>query len=201
MPEIKLLKKETPDPTKELVECYLSKWGKSKKYLLEEAYLFLLFNKIYPYNKTIKDVFLKACAVNTIDNTRIDDVCAITDRIVSLDIDEKLKSEDLKLNLQLVKDIAVDPTGNRKKCYPFASKYCARHKPNIYPMYDSHVCSMLWHFQKKYRCIGFKRKDLEDYVHFETILRKFINCYKLNDFSLREIDIYLWLSFKEYKKE
>ena len=220
MPEINSLKKDTPKPTKELVIYYLYKWYSSIKYPSDENSISGLFNKL-PDNNNIEEVLLKVRAVNSIDSTRIKDAYSVAEYIVSLKIDKKLKNE----YLQLVEDIAsVHPTSSGDGYYSFASKYCARHKPNIYPMNDVHVRSMLWHFQKtdsswrdefkfekehltkpKYKNKSGesnKLDELEYYIRFEKIIQNFIEHYKLKDkikkISLREIDIYLWLSGKEY---
>ena len=80
-------------------------------------------------------------------------------------------------------------------------------------MYDSHVNDMLWYFreqedaskkrisEEKVDFPLFHRGQLKKYSCFQKVIEGFRCYYGLNDFSLREIDIYLWSSGKEYKKK
>ena len=40
--------------------------------------------------------------------------------------------------------------------------------------------------------------DLKDYVEFNRVLKDFRNYYNLNDFTLKELDMYLWSAGKEF---
>ncbi|MBB5021366.1 hypothetical protein [Desulfurispira natronophila] len=44
----------------------------------------------------------------------------------------------------------------------------------------------------------FKKSDLKSYVNFKTAVEKFRCFYGLEQFSLKEVDVYLWLAGKEY---
>jgi hypothetical protein len=60
------------------------------------------------------------------------------------------------------------------------------------------VEKMLMYFKKKNKFDSFKKEDLKKYERFLEIIHKFKQHYNLGNFSLRQIDIYLWLVGKEY---
>ena len=81
--------------------------------------------------------------------------------------------------------------------YSFATKYCSFHNPDTFPIYDSRVVFMLRYFRRKSNFTKFTGNDLKDYQKFYNIISKFREYYRLDFFSLREIDKYLWLTGKE----
>ena len=54
------------------------------------------------------------------------------------------------------------------------------------------------YFKNKDEFASFKKDELKKYGRFLEVIRDFMEHYKLNNFSLREIDIYLWLSGKKH---
>ena len=48
---------------------------------------------------------------------------------------------------------------------------------------------------------GFKNDDFKDYVKFKAILDEFKAYYSLEQYSLKELDQYLWLLGKKYFKK
>ena len=102
-------------------------------------------------------------------------------------------------NEALVNKIApVTINGKTRNFYSFASKYCSHHKPESYPIYDSYVEKMIMHFKKKDKYDAFVKPNLKEYQRFIEIIKNFQKHYNLESFTLREIDIYLWLAGKEY---
>ena len=71
-------------------------------------------------------------------------------------------------------------------------------QPEIYPIYDSYVEKLLLHFKKKDKFSHFKKEELKKYKKFLEVIQTFKQYYNLDNFSLRQIDIYLWLAGKEY---
>ena len=57
---------------------------------------------------------------------------------------------------------------------------------------------MLVYFKTKDKFAKFKRDDLKDYVKFKNILLEFKKFYNIEEYSLRDIDKYLWIAGKEY---
>ena len=89
---------------------------------------------------------LKVAALNTVYNTHITDVYTISQHILSLNIDSRLKDGDENLvnELMHVKYINNQKTVY-KNHYSFSSKYCSFNIPDAFPIYDSYVDSILWH--------------------------------------------------------
>ena len=138
---------------------------------------------------------LKVSALNDFYSTNIYDTFTVSKHILNCKVDEELKNG----NIGLVDQIApVTISGKTRNFYSFASKYCSHHKPEIYPIYDSYVEKMLMHFKKKDKFYNFKKDELKKYKKFIEVIQAFKIFYKLNTFSLRQIDIYLWLAGKEY---
>jgi hypothetical protein len=159
-----------------------------------------LFTKTYPLNKDIEDVLIKVCSLNAIYSTNIHfhlPFINFAKHIVDLDIDQRLANKDI----ELVNDIAEVQVngGETRKLYSFATKYCSHHFPEVYSMYDRYVETMLWHFKQVDNFHEFKKVDLKkDYKKYHTVLGKFIKFYGLQDFTLKEIDIYLWQAGKDH---
>lgn len=183
-------------PSQIEVEHYLKKWDSLENYTLQESSLRKLFTKTYPSNIEIDDVLIKACSLNDFYSTNIFSPFIVAKHIVSLNIDGRLKNNDL----ELVNDIAKIKMNNNKiiNFYSFATKYCSHHKPEVYPIYDSFVEKLLLYFKQKDNFCKFNKNDLKNYSDFRNILIEFQKFYGLEKFNLKEIDKYLWQAGKDY---
>lgn len=187
------LRLERPNP--ELIAEYLRKWDKLENYKLQEASLSLLFKELCPENFNIKHVLLKVSVLNDFYSTNIFDTFTVAKHILDNRIDTHLNND----NYGIVNTIAAIPIkGKTRNFYSFASKYCSHHKPEVFPIYDSFVDKMLLHYRTSDRFDEFEQGDLKKYGQFIEIIKKFKQHYELEAFSLREIDIFLWLAGKEF---
>ena len=178
-------------PTSDLLSEYLTKWEQLENYRLQEASLGLLFHSLCPENKKIEHVLLKVSALNDFYSTNIFDTYSVAKHILTTDIDDRLKKDDHSL----VNDIAQISIKNKTiNFYSFASKYCSHHKPTSYPIFDSFVEKMLLHFKSADNFDTFDKVDLKSYGRFIKVIRSFQSFYNLDKFTLREIDIFLWLA-------
>jgi hypothetical protein len=182
-------------PTIAEVQEYLKKWETMEKYVLQENALNKLFTNTYPCNIDMNDILIKVSSLNDFYSTNIFSSFTVAKHILDLNIDKKLKDNDF----QLVNDIAKINVNNEKTkyYYSFATKYCSHHKPDTYPIYDDFVRKMLIYFNKIYR---FYENDinLKNYQNFMEVLLKFRKHFNLDNFSLKEIDRYLWQTGKKY---
>ena len=184
-----------PIPSNKIVNGYLKTWATLENYTLHEKSLSLLFNELCPGNTRIENVLLKASALNDFYSTHIFDTYTVAKHIQECNIDSDLESGEIGL----VNKIAlVTISGKKKNFYSFASKYCSHHNPATYPIYDSYVVKMLMHFKKKDKFCRFKKDDLKKYDDFLRVIKAFKTFYRLDDFSLRKIDICLWMAGKEF---
>jgi hypothetical protein len=183
----------TPSPS--LISEYLGKWDQLENYRLQEASLGLLFHSLCPENKKIEHVLLKVSALNDFYSTNIFDTYSVAKHILGKDIDARLEGADYSL----VNDLArISIKEKSKNFYSFASKYCSHHKPKEYPIYDSFVEKMLLHYKAIGNFNSFDKADLKVYMRFIQIIKSFQSFYGLEKYTLREIDIFLWLTGKEW---
>lgn len=186
---------DIPRPSKAELQKYLKVWDSLENYSLQENALEKLFLKTYIHNTDINDVLIKVSALNDFYSTNIFSSFQVAKHIVSLDIDERLKAGDVTL----VNDIArvCMDNGVIKNFYSFATKYCSHHNSLEFPIYDSYVDKVLRYFREVDRFSHFKNDDLKSYIEFKKILLQFRAFYKLEPYTLKDIDKYLWLLGKE----
>lgn len=184
-----------PKPSIKEVKKYLKEWEKKDDYKEKEEALNKLFLELCPKNTDIKDILLKASTLNDFYSTNIFSIYSVAKHIQAKGIDSKLKYGDISAvsNIQF-----VTIGGKIKNFYSFASKYCSHHNSKDYPIYDSYVDRILRYFRKCHKFSDFKNEDLKDYVKFKGIIIEFQRFYGLNEYSLKQIDQYLWQLGKEY---
>ena len=186
-------------PNKEIVKHYLEKWDTLENYTAQESALNKLFRDLCPQNISLDDVLLKVATLNTFYSTNIYNVFAVARHIVHLNIDERLRQGDDSL----VTDIAsghgvVNKKGGKEiQFFSFATKYCSHHRPQVYPIYDSFVEDFLVYLSKVDDFTYFRREDLRDITVFKQTLMKLREFYGLEEFTLKQIDQYLWQYGKE----
>lgn len=183
-----------PIPSADEVEFYQRQWETLEKYKFQEHSLGLLFQKLCPENTDILHVLLKVSALNDFYSTNIYDTHAVSKHIVAKNVDTRLAAGDCRL----VNDIALVVLGGKERnLFSFASKYCNHHNPEAFPIYDSYVEKMLLHFRDKSCFADFDKAELKQYDKFVSIIRSFRAHYSLGQFTLRQIDVYLWLAGKK----
>ncbi len=190
--------KNIPKPSSKQIRLYLKSWKKDERYFLSEDCLNNLFLQTYPKNLKLEEVLTKVCTLDVMYSAGASRwFFEVSENIKKLNIDEKLEKGDL----EVVNLIAKINTTKRKErnLYSFATKYCNHHRPEHYPIYDSYVEKTLSHFNKyNGKFIDYPIKELKNYKFFKETILKFRDFYNLREFTLREIDIYLWLLGKKY---
>jgi hypothetical protein len=183
-------------PTPEIIKSYLKKWETLENYVLQEKSLWILFHEAYPENKKIEHILIKVSCLNDFYSTNIFSPYIIAKHILGLDVDKYLAMG----NVDVVNKIAKVkmPGGRIINFYSFASKYCSHHRPERYPIYDSYVEKMLIYFRKREKFYRFNKEDLHNYRKFIEILGHFKKFFGLYEYSLRDIDKYLWQAGKKY---
>lgn len=192
--------KNIPIPSNSEVEKYLKLWNESDIYRLSQKSLNNLF-KTFPLNNNLDEILVKVCTLDVIFSAGVNkwffDISKnILGYNLNYNLDKKFKNNTLDVNHFVEKIKIKRKDGKERKPYSFVSKYCNHHNPNEYPIYDSYVDEVLWFFMKEelYR----KRINLKNYNIFKETLIKFRSKYKLEKYSLKEIDQYIWLLGKEY---
>jgi len=174
----------------ELVKEYNVKFDKENKEV--ENAIFSLIKK-FRSNKKIENVYLKAPVINALYKTNIFDIAGMAWYIHKLDIDNSLKKGDINVVEKITKAYP------KKRFYSFATKYCAFHEPKKYSLYDWYVAKILSEYQKNdnFYKNKFTLEDLRIYSKFFSVINAFKSFYKLNKFSYKEIDKFLWQYAKE----
>lgn len=186
---------DIPRPSPEQVTYYLRRWDELENYHLQECALDRLFHNLCPENKEIEDILLKAATLNDFYSTNIFSIFPVAKHILELDIDVRLQKGDLTL----VDDLQTVIIGGKERhFYSFATKYCSHHNETDYPIYDSYVDEVLRYYRAKHRFESFANDELKEYSRFKDILVAFQSYYGLNQFSLKEVDKYIWQLGKDY---
>lgn len=127
-------------PSATEVQKYLTKWNEGNNEKLDSA-LKTLF-QVMPRNDDVGEVAVKLAALNGIYSTNIFAVVQVAAHIANLDIDKKLAEP--AVDPDLIEEIATFTIkGKARRNYSFATKYCAFHRPDLYPIYDSLVANAL----------------------------------------------------------
>ena len=191
--------KKIPLPNEVRVKRSLENWQKLENYKLQEKSLNLLFGELCPTNKKIENVLLKVSALNDFYSTHVFATYKLARHILGIKIDSKLNSNIFEIVNKIAK---VKIKKKNKNFYSFATKYCHHHKPENFPIYDYYVERMLMYYKSQCKNdINFpvyKKQDLKDYPKFIKIINEFKVYFKLDVFTLRDIDIFLWLTGKKY---
>ena len=186
-------------------------YNKMEGYIVQEELLTILKTK-YPDHKNKMGVDIKVKLLNLFYSTGIQATNAMTNHIMKIkDIDKRLGEGDLSL----VEEIAALKLKNNttRYNYSFATKYCAYHQPDKFPIYDSIVAKTFVSLFNKGLLPKFKlgkktaedqnifaksdfNKKLKDYNFFVKLYQYFIEIYDLQKFPFRKVDTYIWGAFK-----
>lgn len=179
------------------VRRYLARWNESNGGSLDIA-LRTLFQAM-PNNTEFGEVAVKLAAVNGTYGTNIFAVSRVAEHIVGLDIDARLAKATV--DVRLIEDIArVEIKGKLRRNYSFATKYCSFHRPDLYPIYDSLVPGVLNTLLNQGEAFDTFLPDEHwqtDYAVWHRSVMKFRTYFDLAEFSIRDIDKYLWMLAKE----
>jgi hypothetical protein len=184
-------------PTAEEVEKYLISWKENGDANDKELALNKLFFDLCPENKVIQDVLIKCSTLNGFYSTNIYDIYSVAQHILKLNIDERLRGGDLSL-VDMIARVKVGNPPKERRFYSFATKYCSHHQPQKYAIYDSYVEKLLWDFQNRDKFSDFKLPDLKDYTNYMRAIYDFQKHYELEQFSVKNLDQYLWQLGKKY---
>lgn len=176
---------------------YHQKWDTLNVYVAHEEALRMLFQELPDFRQNIdlKHIIVKCSVLNDFYSTNIYKIEPLAEHILAItDIDARLATGDETL----VKDIAEGENLNRN--YSFATKYCAHHQPDAFPIYDRYVDDVLWFLHTEYPgLMPFRRrKELQNYSTFKRSIEAVRDEFGLGEYSFKDIDRYLWQLGKDY---
>ena len=180
------------------VNAYKWTYPHMEPYRIQESIIDNLF-RTKPTSANIDEdiIFLKVSTLNLYYGTYIQATKQLAKGIYGLKIDSRLVGGDISL----IEDIATKCTLRRN--YSFATKYCACHQPDKFPIYDRKVGECLAHIIAKGNLSGISgtytnvhNMMKKDYAFYRGIYDAFIQQYGLTSLSYREVDWYLWTANK-----
>lgn len=184
-----------PRPSKAEVETYLTQWERLPGYFEQEQALDFLFHETFPNNTDLRQVMLKCSVLNDFYSTNLhmipNGIVLMAEHIVRLDVDQGLAQGDA----DIVNAIAQGPG---RYDFSFATKFCSHHNDRDYAIYDNYVKRILAHFKAIDHFADFKATKLREYSTFKQAIETFRSFYSLDEYSLKQIDQYLWQLGKAY---
>ena len=192
-------------------ERALAAYDKLPSYSIQEDILQRLVEE-YSDHKNAGAVDTKVKLLNLFYSTGIQATNLMAAHILSIkDIDARLKAGDKSLVAEIA---TLELTnGDVRFNYSFATKYCALHQPTKYPIYDSIVADtfeslFVQGYLPKYTYSRTKSKlpntftkgefvaKLKEYDFFVDLYKYFMELFDLTEFTVREVDAYIWGAFK-----
>lgn len=189
---------ELDKPTNELLDIYIEKFNKDKRYKPADDAIIKLF-KAFPKNDNIQDILLKISVINYMYSTNILGTFKMAEHILERNIDIELKKGEPEVVHLIAKGHGIRTKRNNTELnfYSFATKYCNWHNQESYAIYDSFVEKVLLAYKRKDKFSDFKTSDLKNFSRFLKIISDFSNYYGLTKHNLKEIDKFLWIYGKE----
>lgn len=174
---------------KDSVEEKIKVWQADEKEKAQYLAVKKVF-ELFPKNDNLVEVLIKVSVIDDFYATNLYGTYTMAKHIVDLKIDEKLSKNDLSVVSDIANIRVKDKVRNN---YSFATKYCSHHNEEFYPIYDQYVDKSLCFFRKKDNFCDFKNDDLKKYEKFKSVIQEFSEKYELTDYSVRDIDKFLWL--------
>jgi hypothetical protein len=182
-------------PSRANVQAKVDQFDREEEVI--ETALALLIER-YPLNTNISEVYVKVKILNVLYSTQILGIGAVAERIVECAIDPRLERGDP----EVVAAIANVQYKDKKRCnYSFATKYCSWHRPEEYPIFDSRAVASLQAYRSQEPSkpfAKFVRDDLWDFPKFCGVITKFREDFELEDFSVKDIDKFLYETGSDY---
>jgi len=192
-------KTDVPRPDSNIVKNYLNKWPSLGEPIERENALQHLFKNVFPRNDNINEILVKCSVLNDFYSTNIFNVNPIAKHIHNLKIDKRLDDGDSQLPNDISKGHGLlSRYGKELHLFSFATKYCSHHNQEDFPIYDSYVDKLLVYFKRVDSFSEFGNSELRDYIVFKKVIGDFKSFYQLEDFTLKEIDQFLWQFGKDY---
>lgn len=184
------------------IECkyYWQQWMTLDRYRDAEEALARLFRSRRDKEYLDRsDLLIKCSTLNDFYSTSIFSVYYVVEHY------SKVKSLGNRLSigdLSLVEELRNVPVSDDRKVtrdfYSFATKFCAHHNPEAFPIYDSYVDKMLRELRNRDKILKFHNDDLKHYDYFRDVICQLRMAYGIEGLSFRQVDIMLWLAGKEY---
>lgn len=184
--------------TSSLIASVIERFEQEDRYRGADNAITNLIQK-FPDNTVLEDIILKVCTINQLYSTNIYSVFEISQHILNSKIDSGLRVGDRDIVSKIANrhNIRRRKNNTEMSFYSFATKYCSWHNQSAYPIYDGFIEKTLVAYRIKDNFSSFNKKDLKDFSKFCNVIDDFINYYDLNEYSVKEIDKFLWVYGKD----
>ena len=188
------------NPSKVEAEHYWQQWKTLDRYRDVEDALARLFCKRQDKEYLDRsDLLIKASALNDFYSTSIFSIYRVVEHYCKIkDLGQRMVNGDLSL-VEELRHVPISDDGKETRdFYSFATKFCAHHNSEAFPIYDSYVDKMLRELRNRDKKLKFKNDDLKKYESFRDIICQMREAYNITNLFFRQVDIMLWLAGKEY---
>ncbi len=174
-------------------QAVLNAYKKMETYQIQQEVLDNLVDK-FPDHKNKAAVEVKVKLLNLLYSTNVRATNNMMKHILEIkDIDKRLKNGDKTLVPEIANIKISDKTYN---FYSFATKYCAYHQSDKFPIYDNIVANVLTALYADKNKKEFEKK-LREYDFYVQVYDTFMKEYGLaGHFKYREVDNYIWGAYK-----
>lgn len=185
-------------PTVGLVDLYIAKFD--SEFSSSESAILKLFS-VFPNNTDFGEILLKVSVVNDMYGTNIFQKVQLADHILSCQIDESICIGDRELIGKIASGHGIrskrSEAGKEITFYSFATKYCAWHNSQCFPIFDNLLERLLSEYGRRDHFCTFRSGELRNYESFTKVIENFQAYYGLTKYSLKDLDKFLWTYAKE----
>lgn len=176
---------------------YLAIFDSQEMYFVNDLKNLELFQKT-PSNKDAVDIRMKVSAVNDTEIGNLGILDNVVGHIQSLNIDERLKKDDLTL-VEAIANFSIGAKTHH--LLHFASVYCNFHRPDTYPIYSEQYLDFYRRYITEYK-LSLDPSKLNTYDVFTKALNDLVQRLglkgKMNYLHLRK---FAWLYADHVVKE
>ena len=186
-----------PKPTEKLIDNYLNVFEHDERYSYADNAIKKLVEK-FPFNNDLESIILKISTINDLYSTNIFSTFNLAKHIFTQGFDCAINSKDYSIvnRIALGHGIKSSKTNKEFNFYSFATKYCSWHDQNSFPLFDKNILLTLSLYNKQYQYNV--NNDFKNYNNLVKTIQVFIKEHKLEMYSLKEIDKFLWYLGKDY---
>ena len=190
-----------PEPTVKLVDEFLNEFRVDSRSNFADNAIRELIKK-FPDNKTIESVILKISVINDLYSTNIFSTYEIANHILQQDFDKAIENKDYSIVNRVATGHKIKSSRTYKEYnfYSFATKYCNWHDQSSFPLFDRYIDLVLINYNHKNQYT--KETNFRVYENLINVLMIFRTTHKLDKYSFKELDKFLWyLGKKSFKKD
>jgi hypothetical protein len=181
------------DAWKPLLESCVAEFHRSRENIATDNVVGAAV-RLYPQNCSVEAVLHKVAVLDHLYRTNIFAVWKMAKYITGLRLDDLLARGDARAVKVLRGGHRITGKGGgERNLYSFATKYCHWHRPDSYPMYDTHVAEALAEIRMcNDDCAEVVPENLSDFRRFKQAVDRLRDYFRL-DWEYKRFDEALWI--------